>query len=64
LTDAVPKRAFRDPLQVLIGSEHQSCKGCRHEVRAEPFGKVVWVCTAKNTKGQRLNHGTRCKEFG
>lgn len=63
MTDSVPKRAFRDPLQVLIGSEHRSCKGCKHEVKATPFNKIVWVCIAKNAKGQRLNHGTRCKEY-
>jgi hypothetical protein len=63
--DTVAKRSFeyRDPLEVLIRKEAGTCKGCKFELKGTVFGKTLLVCTAKDNKGLRSNHGKRCKDY-
>lgn len=50
---ALPMRYYRDPLDVLLGDEAGTCKGCEREAIA--FGTIY--CT----KGRP--HGRRCKHY-
>ena len=39
---------YRDPLQILIERENQTCKGCRHIGWVEIGEKRVTVCNIRN----------------
>jgi hypothetical protein len=53
----------RDPLIILLERESQSCKGCAHELFYTAFDAAVWICTTKDEKDKRRNHGRRCKQY-
>lgn len=48
---------YRDPLEVAIRKESQTCKGCNYEEVVIMFGGEVKVCN-KSRK-----HGKRCKHY-
>lgn len=54
----LPQRDFRDPLQVLLNKEEETCKGCVNERRIKAFGSVYMICAFKIKK-----HGTRCDDY-
>jgi hypothetical protein len=54
---ALPVFLYRDPLEVAIAREAQSCKGCAHEQTYEFGGRTVKIC------GEGKAHGSRCKTF-
>ena len=55
---------YRDPLEVLIKEESRSCRGCIHEKQFIAFGNPVMVCTDKDERQKRRNHGKRCINYG
>jgi hypothetical protein len=62
-TSAKPSFEYGDPLEVLIRKEAGTCKGCEFELKGTVFGKTLLVCTAKDSKGMRRNHGKRCIKY-
>jgi hypothetical protein len=54
---ALPANFYRDPLEVAIAREAQTCKGCAHEQAYEFANQKIKVCA----KGRP--HGRRCKFF-
>jgi hypothetical protein len=54
---------YRDPQEVAIRKEEKTCKGCRHEQFYTAFELAVWICTAKDKKGKRRQHGRRCEAY-
>lgn len=60
----IPSRlVFRDPLEILLAEEARTCKGCAREHTETIWGKAITICTAKDDKGKRRNHGRRCKAY-
>ena len=54
----IPSRlVFRDPLQILLAEESQTCKGCTHSHTERVWGQRVTICLKKR------KHGTRCKLY-
>lgn len=60
---ALPSRDYRDPLEILIERESQTCKGCIHEYRERVFSSVIAVCKLPRTSGRPRQHGTRCRDY-
>lgn len=54
---------FGDPEKVAIRKESKTCKGCVHEQFYTAFELAVWICTAKDEKNKRRNHGKRCPQY-
>jgi hypothetical protein len=54
---------YRNPLEILLAEEARTCKGCASEHTETIWGKTITICTSKNEKGQRRNHGRRCKAY-
>ena len=54
----IPSRlVFRDPLQILLAEESQTCKGCTHSHTERVWGTKVAICLKRRT------HGKRCKLY-
>lgn len=62
-TRVLEQRRYRDPLEVVIADEAKTCKGCAHELFYTAFEEAVWICTSKDKKGKRRNHGRRCENY-
>lgn len=60
---ALPSRDYRDPLEVLIERESQTCKGCTHQRTSMAFGMAVTICTRTDERGKQRQHGTRCRDY-
>lgn len=54
---------YQDPQEVAIRKEEKTCKGCKHERFYTAFDMAVWICTAKDKKDKRRNHGRRCEAY-
>lgn len=52
------QRDFRDPLEVLLKREEETCKGCRNERVVKAWGEFHTVCRFKARK-----HGARCEQY-
>lgn len=60
----VPTRLlYRNPLEILLAEEARTCRGCASEHTETIWGTPITICTAKDDKGQRRNHGKRCKAY-
>ena len=59
----LPAYLYRDPLDVLLGEEAQTCRGCLNQHTEQLWGQDYTICTAKDDKGKRRNHGKRCKDY-
>ncbi len=54
---ALPAHFYRDPLEVAMAREAQSCKGCAHEQTYDFAHQKVKTC------GKGPPHGKRCNLF-
>jgi hypothetical protein len=54
---ALPAYFYRDPMQVAMAREAQTCKGCAHEQTYEFVNTKIRICS----KGRQ--HGRRCRFF-
>ena len=54
---------FRDPLHILLAQEAQTCRGCTNQHTERVWGADITICTVKDDKGKRRNHGRRCKAY-
>jgi hypothetical protein len=54
---ALPAHFYRDPMQVAMAREAQSCKGCVHEQTYEFANHQIKICD------EGRQHGKRCKFF-
>lgn len=54
---------FRDPLHILLAKESHTCRGCTNQHTEKAWGADITICTAKDSKGKRRNHGRRCKAY-
>ena len=54
---------YGNPETVAIWKEGQTCKGCAHELFYTAFDAAIWICTTKDEKDKRRNHGRRCKQY-
>lgn len=60
----IPTRLlYRNPLEILLSEEARTCKGCASEHTETIWGTPITICTAKDDKGKRRNHGRRCKAY-
>ena len=48
---------FRDPLHIILA------QGCTNQHTERVWGADITICTAKDGKGKRRNHGRRCKAY-
>lgn len=49
---------YRDPLEIMLERERQSCKGCDKEITIEAWGEKHTVCKLKSKR-----HGKRCNQY-
>lgn len=60
----IPSRmVFRDPLEIMLAEEARTCRGCISQHTETVWGTPITICTAKDDKGKRRNHGKRCKKY-
>lgn len=60
----IPSRLlYRNPLEILLAKEAKTCRGCSSQHTETIWGKSITICTAKDDKGKRRNHGKRCKDY-
>ena len=60
----IPSRLLhKSPLEILIAEESKTCRGCASQHTETIWGKTITICTAKDDKGKRRNHGKRCKAY-
>lgn len=60
----IPSRLLhKSPLEILIAEEARTCKGCMNEHTERLWGQDYTICTAKDDKGRRRNHGRRCPAY-
>lgn len=60
---ALPSTDYRDPLEILIEREAQTCKGCIHQRTERAFGVPITVCLKTDKDGKQREHGRRCVEY-
>lgn len=63
MTEIPSRLRYRDPLVILLAEEARTCKGCANEHTEWLWGQDYTICTAKDDKGKRRNHGKRCKAY-
>lgn len=54
---------YRNPLEILLAEEAKTCRGCTSQHTETIWGKTITICTAKDDKGKRRNHGRRCRAY-
>ena len=50
---ALPRHMYRDPLDIMLGREKRSCKGCKHLTIERLFGESHQFCEKRRKPGKK-----------